>query len=110
MRATLPTAPKYHWSTGDISRVYVSYISPSERGQRRGDQRAVARRRVALDAQEGRRRAARGQLVDDRLEIRRVEDLAPLPLDVRGCDHPARALSDVLPRVLRVLELPQLGR
>ena len=65
--------------------------------------------RVALDAQE-RRAPRRRECLDDGLDADRVEDLARVPLDVRGRELGARALSDAAARVLGVLELAQLGR
>jgi putative oxidoreductase len=77
-------------------------------GDPRGDQRAVAGLRVALDAEE-RTGALRRQRVDDRLDAGGIEDLARVALDIgRGQAHP-RALTDALARIFGVLELSQLG-
>src|SRR4051794_11229493 len=73
-------------------------------GEAPGDQRTMARLRIALDAQQ-RKRRLRGQ----RREVDVVEDLARVAPDVLGRQLNARALADPEPLVLAVLQLAQLG-
>ncbi len=74
-----------------------------------GDERAVARRRVALDAEE-RRDALGRQRGRDGVEVGAVEDLPRVALDVRVREPRARSLALAGAVVLRVLELAEVGR
>src|SRR5436190_7835697 len=73
------------------------------------DERAVARLRVALDAEQGGRAVGR-QLLGEGAEVDVVEDLAGVALDVGRRELDARALADAVAVVLGVLEVAQLGR
>src|SRR5215210_9424368 len=72
------------------------------------DERAVARLRVALDAEERRRPVGR-QLFDQRAEVGAVEHLVQVPLAVLRRELGARALAATEPLVLAVLHVPELG-
>ena len=74
-----------------------------------GYERAVARPRIALDAEEGGHRVAR-KLRHDSAEVEWVEDLTGVALGVLGRERDAVALSHAQAVVLAVLELAQLGR
>ena len=69
------------------------------------DQRPVTCLRVALDAQERRRKRR-----DDRPEVGSVEDLCRVAALVVGRQAHSRALAHARARVLGVLQLAQLGR
>ena len=81
---------------------------PEAIAEARGDQGAVTRLGVALDAEQRRGRVGRESL-DQRPEIGSVEDLARVALDVLRRQLDPRALADALPGVLRVLQPAQLG-
>src|SRR6185503_13371794 len=77
-------------------------------GQPAGDQRAMARFGIALDAKK-RRNPVRWHLRDDRCQIDAVEDLLDVTLAVCRRQHHTRSLADAEPVVLFVLEVAQLG-
>ena len=66
-----------------LARSQVVDRDPELRGEAVGDQRAVARLRVGLDAEE-RGCAGRRQLIDERVEVGAVEDLARVTAGVLG--------------------------
>ena len=70
----------------------------------RGDERPVARLRIALDAQERSRRLGR-EPGHQCPEIDSVEDLTDVALGVLGRQHDAVALGDTVAFVDAVLEL-----
>lgn len=74
-----------------------------------GDKRAVARLRVALDAEERDHRSDR-EVRHQGAEIEGVENLAGVAVGVRGRQRDAVALAHPLAVVFAVLELAQLGR
>ena len=78
-------------------------------GQAGRYQGAVAGLRVALHAEEG-RRALGGQGGDERLEVRRVQDLPGVTLAEGGGQHGSGALAHSSTVVVGVLEPAQLGR
>src|SRR5690606_22918096 len=74
-----------------------------------GHQRAVARRRIAFDAEQGGRRAVR-KSGRERAEVERVEDLADVALGVLRRQRGAVALAHAQAVVLAVLQPAQFGR
>ena len=91
------------------SRVSVS-ASPVRilRRQPLGDERAVARLGIALDAEERRRRVD-GHLGDDRREVDMIEDLPDVAVPILGRELDPRALADAEAVVLPVLHVAELG-
>ena len=73
-------------------------------GETFGDERAVARFRVALDAQE-RCGVSHRQLAEERCEVGAVEDVVQVPIAERRRELFARPLADADPIVLAVLKL-----
>src|SRR4030088_1844226 len=74
-----------------------------------GDDRSVTSPGIPLDAEQGAGAFGR-QLGDDLLERRAVEDLARVTDSVLLRQLDARSLADASTRVLRILEMTELGR
>lgn len=72
---------------------------PIPLGQPLRDQRAVARLRVALDAEQ-RRRTLVWQRRHERREVGPIQDFGGIALRVRGGQFLARAFADPLPVIL----------
>jgi hypothetical protein len=78
-------------------------------GELCGDERPVARLRVALDAQQCGRPVLR-QPRDEGIEVKLVEDLAPIARGVLRRELAPRTLADATTVVFCVLHVAQLGR
>ena len=78
-------------------------------GEPGGDERSVARLRIALDAEQSARAIGR-QLARQALDADRVEDLLDVAAGVLGRELDAGSRADALARVLGVLKMTELGR
>jgi hypothetical protein len=83
-------------------------LDPMPGVQAVGHDRAVARFRVGLDAEQA-RPPSLGKLCHQWLEVDPIEDLPRVSLPIGGCKLDPGSLAHAQASILGVLELPELG-